>query len=330
MAVAVYLKFESDDGVLQLEGLPEAGNLLIAAAPEPPPDVDINALWYPSGVVGVGPGYDLSKVVSWSPAGPDRVAVRFEVAYQGDETHYFCVNQPVAFNRLAFERAMITRAPFTMDCHYELDGLADYIAFEPQSGLAADPLTLSMWLRTTTANGTLMVSPADPTQPSLRIQDGRLRFGHVGDDDLIGPEHAATMVNPGGLSDGNWHHVAMVRQATGEVQFYVDGVFYPVIDGTAVISFLGSTAGIWFGRSVSLEWYEGAVDELSWWTQSLDAAGVLELYNGGTPGDLRAHTSALFLLHWWQLGFFDELPAVVDRQVGADGVAYGITGASCV
>ena len=332
MAVNVYLQFEGDTGTLELEGLDEPGRLIIDQTLPPPPPL-LTGLWYPSGVSGVGPGYDLEHVVSFAPAAndPNTVLVRFEIAYQGDATYHFRVNPPVPFDRVAFERVMSSRAPFAPDCHYAFDGITDYIAIDGDPGLASSQLTLSMWLRTTNVDGVLFVAPADPLQPSLRIQDGRLRFGYVGDGDLVLPAHAATMVNPGGLLDGDWHHVAFVHRADSGVEFYVDGVLFPIVDGDPLISFLApSPSGLWLGRPVTHVWYEGDVDEVSWWNTVMDAAQVAALYNAGAPGDLREHPLYADLLHWWQLGLGDELPRVFDRMLRLDGYAYGISEAICV
>ena len=330
MADPVYLKFEDDAGVLELEGLSDDGRLIIEEVPAPLPTPE--SLWYPSGMAGVGPGYDLSKVVCWAPDAqdPEFLQVRFYSVYYGHEGADRQVNPTVRFERIAFEQAILGTQPFSTDCHYEMDGLLDYVAFDTDSGLATQPLTLSLWLRTTENDGTLLVAPADPLLPALKIVGGRLWFGHAGNPP-IAAEHAATEVDPGGLLDGLWHHVALVHEPDGQISFYVDGSLYPVVDGGPIVSFLGATdAPIWLARGADHAWYTGAVDELSWWITPLDAMQVQLLYNAGAPGDLREHPANLFLLHWWQLGNNDELPLVLDRQLRVNGTAYGLSEASCV
>jgi hypothetical protein len=48
--------------------------------------------------------------------------------------------------------------------------------------------------------------------------------------------------------------------------------------------------------------WDGLMDEFSFWNVEFSAAQITEIFNGGAPGDLSAHSAAANLQDWYFLG----------------------------
>ncbi|MBU0470130.1 MAG: LamG domain-containing protein, partial [Nanoarchaeota archaeon] len=89
------------------------------------------------------------------------------------------------------------------------------------------------------------------------------------------------------LSDNNWHHVAIVREGTGDnkLKFYVDGVYYGSnTDGSShsapAAVYVGWDNAI-YGGSYIYD-FNGTIDEVRLWNRSLSSDQILALYNNQT------------------------------------------------
>jgi len=71
--------------------------------------------------------------------------------------------------------------------------------------------------------------------------------------------------------------------------------------------------------------FRGKLDEVSIWTKALTNAEVIDIYNGGAPGDLSLSSS---LKSWWRMGDNDggTGTTVTDVMGVGDGTAYGAAG----
>ncbi|NWF91106.1 MAG: putative Ig domain-containing protein, partial [Ignavibacteriaceae bacterium] len=86
------------------------------------------------------------------------------------------------------------------------------------------------------------------------------------------------------LYDGNWHHIAGVRDAsTNQLKVYVDGILEGVISTTFTAGFAHATQGIAIGyRSGTNEkFFEGSIDEAAIYNVALDATTIGQHYASG-------------------------------------------------
>jgi hypothetical protein len=85
------------------------------------------------------------------------------------------------------------------------------------------------------------------------------------------------------VNDGMWHHVTLTRNATtGVVQVYVDGI----LEGTAtsetgVKTQYFNSIGRIYDSSGSHGWYQGRLDEVSFWSDIMDSSVVYDQYRRG-------------------------------------------------
>ena len=98
------------------------------------------------------------------------------------------------------------------------------------------------------------------------------------------------------ISDGNWHHVALVfDQANGaQVTLYIDGVQDTASANGADWSWPAGQE-LEFGRSHTASWqpYDGQMDDLRFYNRVLTAADVHAIAIGGNPADNSANVLQL-------------------------------------
>ena len=90
-----------------------------------------------------------------------------------------------------------------------------------------DSFTVQIMLKTTDAQGTIIGTRANIRNWSLQIVNGQVQFL------LFDGESAATITSPAAINDGQWHHIAAVRDAAGRLlHLYIDHVEVtpPVVD----------------------------------------------------------------------------------------------------
>jgi hypothetical protein len=98
--------------------------------------------------------------------------------------------------------------------------------------------------------------------------------------------HIVTTYNGNSLPTGMEHYFDGVLQGKTTI---TNGLTNPIAGaGTATISFAGRA-------------WKGSLQHMAVWNSVLSPAQVLELYNGGTPGDLLTHSAAANLRGWWKI-----------------------------
>lgn len=163
------------------------------------------------------------------------------------------------------------------------DGAGDFVVIGQPADLELDPavdeFSMAGWFRTT-SQGAIVGKAADPIgerQYYLFVIGGRL-WGAMGGEQSFG--------NSGGLTDGQWHHGAIVNFNDGGTMrytLYVDGV----ADGTFTSGTALNNADVMIGaRRASGNTgigfpMDGDLDEVLIVDRALSAQEVAGLYNGG-------------------------------------------------
>jgi hypothetical protein len=87
---------------------------------------------------------------------------------------------------------------------------------------------------------------------------------------------------PSGITDTNWHHVAVTKTGT-TVVFYVDGVAYPAPAYSAVFSFTSDIGIGAFGSNLTAGFY-GTIDELAVYNRALSGNEIQAIFDAGAFG----------------------------------------------
>jgi len=154
------------------------------------------------------------------------------------------------------------------------DGLNDYVDVATTPALNAFPLTLAGWVRTTDTglHGVLnKYLPGSLNGYQIFTNGGSLCAWYFRDAaDYIWDGTSCTLATPG-YTDGQWHHVAFVVDASGG-QLYVDGVLKAAGPTT-------TTAGLTFARypGIAAPYLPGALDEVRFYNRALAAGEIAEM-----------------------------------------------------
>lgn len=149
------------------------------------------------------------------------------------------------------------------------DGVNDQV--DAGSAAVSGDLTLAAWLRFSVGPSsqraiTLLQSPASAgLQLVANPGNGTIRIDNEG-----GP---SSEVNSGpGMSDNNWHHVAVTRWGT-TYSLYVDGILVGTSGGSAP-----DYTSIRLGCRTTGNFYYGQMDDVRLYRRALSASDVNELY----------------------------------------------------
>jgi len=219
------------------------------------------------------------------------------------------------------------------------DGVNEYITLGDVSELQFEsnqPWSGSVWFKTTsTATRILFAKREQQTSWPYTYRGYSLTFrqNDIKFDACNGTNSSAldvrTNKTPGQYSDGQWHHIAVTVDGSGDasgVQIYVDGValaMTTVIDTLGSNTILNSQPFNWGARgggpgSIISKFFYGNLDEGSMWNKELSQAEVTELYNSGSITNLLQHSAAANLVHWMRMGDTENYPVLIDGSTNSN------------
>ncbi len=168
-------------------------------------------------------------------------------------------------------------------------------------------VTAAVWFRTTASSlQQLYHLEADTVGPGF-LTDALIYMGAAGDVYAALSDGTGTLQQVGSIgthNDGNWHLATLIWSGN-TLQLYVDAVFQA---STAAVNRYGSDtapqySNFYLGTNDTTGFFfDGRLDEASYWDDSFGLGEVQELYNSGVPTDLAAHSKYGNLQAWWRLG----------------------------
>ena len=128
-----------------------------------------------------------------------------------------------------------------------------------------------------------------------------------------GGKFVAGYTNGFTINDDNYHHVVITFDGSGTLAgttCYVDGAAQALSawasgTSTATNSTTNSeplVIGHMPVNGYTAAYWDGPLDEISIWDRELSSGDVDDIYNGGTPNNLKGHSAAEDLLGWWRFG----------------------------
>jgi hypothetical protein len=161
---------------------------------------------------------------------------------------------------------------------YDFDGIDDYI--EVINNYDYENKTISLWLNADDISGTW-----NDAKFAISIDSDALNYGMSNiliDTDTLSlraggePTVFRTPVNA-----NEWVHIVVVRSASS-TEYYLNGSSI----GLGVSGTLGSSANpnpnlvIGSGRTKTVQFFDGTIDDLGIWDRALDSCEITELYTG--------------------------------------------------
>jgi hypothetical protein len=207
----------------------------------------------------------------------------------------------------------VSAAPsFTNTYSLNFDGVDDVVAMGDVLDMAndgTDAFSISVWFKTTSsATYQEVVAKQDGggwyNGYAIYIKSGtefRFFLGTIqGSEYIMGKSTIAT------LNDGNWHHMVVTydgSQARAGFQVYHNGSAISnsnlrdvtPTDVANSADFMIGARGT--GGSPAL-YFDGNIDETSYFTSELSSSDVTSIYNSGVPNDI----SSLSPVGWWRMG----------------------------
>ncbi|HYV85594.1 MAG TPA: LamG domain-containing protein [Patescibacteria group bacterium] len=169
-----------------------------------------------------------------------------------------------------------------------LDGVDDYVEVQHATALDAYPLTVSVWVRTSTTGLSGVVNkylPSSFNGYQIFVNGGNLCAWYFKDaSNSVWDGTSCSLAAPG-RADGQWHHVAFVVDAAGG-RLYVDGSLAAARAWSGSPGPASTTASLSFGRypGIAAPYLPGAIDEVRLYARALSAAEVLALFDARGAG----------------------------------------------
>jgi hypothetical protein len=109
----------------------------------------------------------------------------------------------------------------------EFDGTGDYLLLRnsPELSFGAGAYTVEFWLNTTATGGWLIYKVASDTGFRLAVSgngDGVTDLGKINLNEQVS-NVSNNITSTSTINDGNWHHIAIVREAGSGTRIYIDG-----------------------------------------------------------------------------------------------------------
>ena len=171
------------------------------------------------------------------------------------------------------------------------DGVNDYVEVADNNALdfGTGDFSLSTWVNTSDSSGIDVI--VDKRVETFGLVQGYVLYNYNGNlgfqlADGIGQGWTNYLSNVS-ISDGNWHQVTVTidRDSTTGGRWYVDGVEVGTFNPTGRQGSLSNSRPLTLGRRSDLAsgYFNGSLDEVQLFNQSLSASDVLSLYNN--PGN---------------------------------------------
>ena len=163
---------------------------------------------------------------------------------------------------------------------YSFDGSNDYINLPDINADINTGYTLSAWIKTSmTTIGGILTRDGSPRFWQFRIRSGKInfiRFYSGGNTNLVTADT---------YNDGDWHFVVATFSSSIGSKIYVDGVEEASddvtnenIEGTGTDLTIGTIERTYGGHEY---YFDGIIDEVSFWSRYLTQEEVTQLWNSG-------------------------------------------------
>lgn len=200
---------------------------------------------------------------------------------------------PIALEEPAYTDPKIKNKKWTtFENKFFLEGEASNAYF------ATNNFTISVWFRTIeNQNDGRMVNfrmPNGGTAINLSLKKNTIISGYRNANG-----NYIELKKSQAYTDNSWRNV-VVTYNDDTFKLYVDGEL--AVENQDTFSGFGDVTlkvGSYDGNG---SFYNGDLDELSFWDESLDADSIHAIYHNGIPTNLKRHLSANNLLYWWRLG----------------------------
>ncbi|MEV0726977.1 LamG-like jellyroll fold domain-containing protein [Micromonospora purpureochromogenes] len=180
------------------------------------------------------------------------------------------------------------------------DGTSSLVTLPSKPVTESSYQSISMWFKTSTPTGVLFSYQKDAVTPGATTTGSYVPALYVGSDGKLHGElwmgsPAAAMSSPGTVTDGQWHHVALVGNG-GSQQLYLDGTQVATLPGAITLNTLNATnsyigagflGGAWPNQphtTATATFFNGSIADVAFYNKPLTGAAVSAMYDSGAAG----------------------------------------------
>jgi len=193
---------------------------------------------------------------------------------------------------------------------FEFDGTDDYVTMGNVLNMAnngTDAYSLSCWFKTTSTATQMMIAKQTNASPyngyNLYMSANRFKFS-------LGTLTASSYINGetglnGSMTNGNWHHICLTYDGSQDISGF--NLYYDGVD-TTIFTIANNTPDSVSntddfnisGRGSAALFFNGNIDEASYFNSQLSASDITTIYNSGVPNNLNSLSTPP--LSWWRMG----------------------------
>jgi hypothetical protein len=216
---------------------------------------------------------------------------------------------------------------------FSFDGVDDFVQVSDSPSFDFTDWTVDAWIKTTNAGTSFRRIVSQQTvSPTIgawvmMLEDNQLAACSQSSDGVVDTPNDGTSATsvcigvPGQfLNDGQFHHVAVTRQAGVAVKYYIDGDLVKTIPITNTAGFT-IPADVFIGKADSVfgpnvQNFNGLIDEVEIFNRALTASEIQAIFNAGSAGKCKVQCAPppSGLVSWW-----DGDGDASDIQDGNDG-----------
>ncbi len=201
----------------------------------------------------------------------------------------------LTFDEPLFQSA--TRVPGMVGRALHFDGKSSYFevpAATPGLNAGEENFSVELWVRT--SNGKTVRNIADKRDINAKGWLLYIRSGNPGFQVVNGPEITDAIATSIHIADGNWHHIVGVarRLPPQAPMVFVDGRLRVQSGRNITLTDIDNDTPLWIARHHANAYvrrdnlyFEGDVDELSFYRRALTPAEIAGLYKAGRAGKCR-------------------------------------------
>jgi hypothetical protein len=211
------------------------------------------------------------------------------------------------------------------DYSLSFDGVDDFVNLGSSTGFdSLSEFTISAWIKADSFSGYPMI---------LAKTNGTTAeaFQFYIDQDTSKPTFAVNFSDfnssTDAISTGVWTHIAVTwTSGTGAVAFYINGNASGTATGSTSIT--ANTEDCCIGAKPSgsgfSNFFNGIMDEVSFFNSALSASDITAIYNSGAPADLTSYSP----VSWWRMGDAENGSGTTITDQGSGGNDGTINGAT--
>lgn len=171
------------------------------------------------------------------------------------------------------------------------NGSSSYISLGSVFQITGD-MTINAWFKSSAANsafdaGTFIAGDGRSGTPTQNLLIRPNQPGGVGTDPVASASCTSggtnyNAIDTGGqkLNDGNWHMITGVFSGTNLI-VYVDGTSKATVTSAAKANGASGGIGANNNNGSTIQFTNGAIDEVGVWSRALSGSEITTLYNGG-------------------------------------------------